>query len=94
MNDHLSADQLPKEYKETVEVLSRELGQILKNYNALLDRYLAETVTSLVAVKGPTIGWGFSLPLLFAGVLVLCAFLALFWVVLDHIVVSAVRRAR
>ena len=74
--------------------LSRELGQILKNYNALLDRYLAETVTSLVAVKGPTIGWGFSLPLLFAGVLVLCAFLALFWVVLDHIVVSAVRRAR
>jgi hypothetical protein len=90
----LSADQLPKEYKEVVEVLSRELAQILKNYNALLDRYLTETVTNFVAVKGPTIGWGFSLPLLFAGVLVLGAFLALFWVVLDHIVVSAVRRAR
>jgi hypothetical protein len=86
-------EQLPKEYKAVVDVLSKELSQIIRNYNLLLDRYLTETVTSLVGIKsGPAVTWDVSLALLIFSVVVVCSILALFTVVAEHVIVSAIQR--
>ena len=43
--------ELPRGYKEAVDVLSSELTGIVRSYNRLLDDYLTAAVTGLVAVR-------------------------------------------
>jgi hypothetical protein len=90
----ISANELPQGYQDLVASLSRELSTIVGNYNTLLDHYLTETVSSLVTVEeGPRITRGLPAVAVLAVILFLCAILALFSVVLEQVVVGAIRRS-
>jgi hypothetical protein len=90
--ENVPFDRLPQEYRDLVPTLSKELSAIIDKYNKLLDRYLTETVTNLVAVReGPRVTRGVSLPLVLVVIVLLSAVLALFAVVFEHLYRSALR---
>lgn len=58
---NVAPEALPANYRALIEVLSAELRDILRKYNALLDSYLTDVVTSLVIVRdGPRVTRGTS----------------------------------
>ena len=87
-------ERLPQEYSDLVPALSKELSNIIGKYNRLLDRYLTETVTSLVAVReGPRVTRGVSLPFTLVVIVFLSAVLALVAIVVEHLYRSALKPA-
>ena len=85
-------DRLPQEYRDLVPTLSKELSVIIDKYNRLLDRYLTETVTSLVTIReGPRVTRGVSLPFTLVAIVFLSAVLALFAIVIEHLYRSALK---
>jgi hypothetical protein len=92
--ENVPFEGLPQEYRDLVPILSKELSTIIGKYNGLLDRYLTDNVTSLVAIReGPRVTRGVSLPLIVAVILVLSAALALFAILFEHLFQSALRPA-
>ncbi|HLN81526.1 MAG TPA: hypothetical protein VK392_10080 [Thermoanaerobaculia bacterium] len=92
--ENVPFEGLPQEYRDLVPILSKELSTIIGKYNGLLDRYLTDNVTSLVAIReGPRVTRGVSLPLVVAVILVLSAALALFAILFEHLFRSALRPA-
>lgn len=90
--ENVPFDRLPKEYRDLVPTLSKELSTIIDKYNRLLDRYLTETVTSLVGIReGPRVTRGLSLPFTLVVIVFLSAILALFAIVIEHLYRSALK---
>lgn len=84
--------RLPQEYRDLVPTLSKELSAIIDKYNRLLDRYLTDTVTSLVAVReGPRVTRGVSLPFTLVVIVFVSAVLALVAIVVEHLYRSALK---
>jgi hypothetical protein len=89
----VSPAELPAGYRDLVATVSGELGKIIQNYNSLLDRYLTTTVSKLVVVKdGPRLTHGTSALVFLAGMMFLAAGLAVFAVIVQHIVRTSLRR--
>jgi DNA-binding Lrp family transcriptional regulator len=84
---NIDLNQLPRSYRELIEILGSELNKIIQSYNHLLDVYLADTVTSLVVViQSPVITrGGYSPVMLLVGVFFLSAFLAVAILTAEHI---------
>ena len=90
--ENVPFERLPQEYRELIPTLSKELSTIIEKYNRLLDRYLTETVTSLVAVReGPRVTHGVSLPLVLILIVFVSAVLALFAILFEHMYRSALQ---
>lgn len=84
---NLDLSQLPSGHRELIETLSSELKTIADEYNRLLDEYLVATITSKVLLKqSPIVARdGYSPILLLVAVTLLSAFLAVFYLGVEHL---------
>lgn len=90
---NVSAQELPATYRALIDTLSSELREILKRYNALLDDYLTDSVTSLVVVSGgPRLTRSTSPTLVALGIVAFSGLLALFAVMAEQLVSKILSR--
>jgi hypothetical protein len=89
-------EKLPPTFERDLGALTTDLARILDTYNKLLSSYLDATVTSQVTLRdGPRIVRpGPSTVIVLAGVVFVCAALALLLLIVDQFVRAAMERKR
>jgi hypothetical protein len=89
-------EKLPPTFERDLGVLTTDLARILDTYNKLLSSYLDATVTSQVTLRdGPrVVRPGASTVMVLAGVVFVCAALALLLLIVDQSVQVAMERKR
>ena len=89
-------EKLPPTFERDLGVLTTDLARILDTYNKLLSSYLDATVTSQVTLRdGPrVVRLGPSTVMVLAGVVFVCAALALLLLIVDQSVRAAMERKR
>ena len=89
-------EKLPPTFERGLGVLTTDLARILDTYNKLLSSYLDATVTSQVTLRdGPrVVRLGSSTVMVLAGVVFVCAALALLLLIVDQSVRAAMERKR
>jgi hypothetical protein len=89
-------EKLPPTFERDLGVLTMDLARILETYNKLLSSYLDATVTSQVTLRdGPrVVRLGPSTMMVLAGVVFVCAALALLLLIVDQSVRAAMERKR
>jgi len=78
-------------HRKLVETVTAELQKIIRDYNQVTDEYISATVTNLIYLRySPVITrGGYSPALIFLGMVGLSLFLALFVMIIEHLLQSA-----
>jgi hypothetical protein len=89
-------EKLPPTFERDLGVVTTDLARILDTYNKLLSSYLDATVTSQVTLRdGPrVVRLGSPTVMVLAGVVFVCAALALLLLIVDQSVRAAMKRKR